>query len=63
MNNYEIIFAKEQHELEIFKHLIWSHYVGKSNLKINKFEQTRKLREKEETHKLKKMQKKGKKGT
>lgn len=55
-------FAKEQHELEIFKHLIWSHYVGKSNLKVNKLEQTRKLREKEDTHKLK-MQKKGKKGT
>ncbi len=55
-------FAKEQRELEIFKHLIWSHYVGKSNLKINKLEQTRKLREKEKTHKPK-MQKKGKKGT
>jgi hypothetical protein len=31
-------------------------------LKVNKLEQTRKLREKEDTHKLK-MQKKGKKGT
>lgn len=55
-------FAKKQHELEIFKHLFWSDYVGKSNLKINKLEQTRKLREKKDTHKLK-MQKKGKKET